>query len=88
MLDDLDHCPWCHKPAAHWVYYSGTSELICKKCAPPEGSECLLFERGVENPMDPKGTTAHVRDIKARRIDPKTKTTFYYQKPKTYFLPK
>lgn len=45
-------------------------------------------EMGVENPMDPKGSTAHVRDIKLRRIDPKTKEVFNYEPPKTYFFPK
>jgi hypothetical protein len=45
-------------------------------------------EMGVENPMDPKGSTAHVREIKTRRIDPKTKAVFNYEPPKTYFFPK
>ena len=49
---------------------------------------CRPFEYGHENPDDPKGSTAHVRDIKTRRLDTKTKKMFYYEKPKTYFLPR
>lgn len=45
-------------------------------------------EVGVENPYDKKGSTAHVRDIKSRRLDPKTKKMFYYEPPRTYFFPK
>jgi hypothetical protein len=60
---------------------------LCSDCyrAPELRETCRPFEYGVENPIDPKGSTAHVRDIKNRRIDPKTKTPFNYQKPKTYF---
>lgn len=45
-------------------------------------------EMGAENPIDPKGSTAHVRDIKQRRVDTKTGETFYYTGKKTYFFPK
>lgn len=45
-------------------------------------------EMGVENPVDAKGSTAHVRDIKNRRYDPKTDKTFYYKPRKEYFIPK
>jgi len=63
------------------------SRWICYSCyEKPEESTCRLHEYGHENPEDPKGSTAHVRDIKARRIDPKTKEQFYYQASKTYFL--
>lgn len=63
---------------------------VCRPCyvAPGDGLSCRPFEFGHENPADPHGSTAHVRDIKARRLDPKTKTLFYYEKPKTYFFPK
>ena len=45
-------------------------------------------EVGRENPGDPKGSTAHVRDIKNRRMDPQTKQPFYYKGDTTYFIPK
>jgi hypothetical protein len=47
-------------------------------------------EMGTANPLDPKGSTAHVRDIQDRRWHPTEKRMFYYskEKPKTYFLPK
>lgn len=40
--------------------------------------------------MDPKGSTAHVREIKDRRYHPKEDRTFHYSKElgKTYFFPK
>lgn len=80
-------CSECRKPAMSLHYVEGT--FSCKHCVgyvQPRG--CVAFEYGVENPMDKKGSTAHVRDIKARRIDPKTKTLFYYEHPKTYFFSK
>lgn len=80
-------CPKCDKPAATLKLDGGV--WVCRVCAGHgESLGCRLFEYGVENPMDSKGSTAHVRDIKARRIDPKTKTQFYYQAPKTYFFSK
>jgi len=80
-------CPRCGKPTATFILVG--DQLICRFCAGVvEPMGCRPFEFGVENPTDPKGSTAHVRDIKARRIDPVTKTLFYYQTPKTYFFPK
>lgn len=68
-----------HYQVGHWV---------CSHCyvSPDPRDTCRPFEFGHENPTDPKGSTAHVRDIKARRIDPKTKKQFYYETPKTYFF--
>lgn len=43
-------------------------------------------EMGVENPIDPKGSTAHVRDIKNRRYDAKADKQFQYKPPKKYFF--
>lgn len=80
-------CSKCKKFAASLFFNGG--DWFCRHCVSginPTG--CRLFEYGVENPVDPKGSTAHVRDIKARRIDPKTKAVFNYEKPKTYFFPK
>jgi len=81
-------CSQCKKDAMTLHYQDG--DWVCRHCymAPPASDTCRLFEFGVENTMDAKGSTAHVRDIKARRIDPKTKQMFYYEKPKTYFFPK
>jgi hypothetical protein len=45
-------------------------------------------EVGVENPYDKQGSTAHVKDIKKRRLDVKTGKMYYHQEPKTYFFPK
>ena len=42
-------------------------------------------EMGVENPRDPEGSTAHVRDIKARRYDTKENKMFYYKGERSYF---
>ena len=80
-------CPKCQKPAGT-LHLLGDDWLchLCSSRYEPVG--CRLFEYGVENPMDPKGSTAHVRDIKARRIDPKTKEFFYYEGPKSYFYAK
>lgn len=81
-------CNQCEKDAITLHYQDG--DWVCHFCymAPARSDTCRLFEFGSENPMDARGSTAHVRDIKARRIDPKTKTQFYYEKPKTYFFPK
>lgn len=80
-------CSSCQKPASS-LFYVGDG-WDCRHCLSGNGdSSCRLFEYGVENPIDSKGSTAHVRDIKARRIDPKTKEMFYYQGPKTYFFSK
>lgn len=80
-------CPRCGKAVTSLKYDDG--DWACRHCV-GGGSDtsCRLFEYGVENPMDPKGSTAHVRDIKARRIDTKSKTPFYYEAPKAYFFQK
>lgn len=80
-------CELCSHYATTLHYQTG--QWVCRSCylAPAPMDTCRMFERGHENPVDPQGTTAHVRDIKARRLDPKTKQLFYYEKPKTYFLP-
>lgn len=87
-MSDDGFCPKCHKPSSS-LFYVGDG-WNCRHCGldSDNNSSCRLFEFGVENPIDPKGSTAHVQDIKNRRIDPKTKTQFYYQKPKTYFFSK
>ena len=85
----VDFCPECHKPAATFRLVDG--RWVCHFCVPRlEFIGCRLFEYGHENPSDPGGSTAHVRDIKDRRWHPQEKRTFYYSKElgKTYFLPK
>lgn len=77
-------CDNCGHYATSLNYQDGT--WLCRHCYGNTDTSCRLFEYGVENPIDVKGSTAHVRDIKMRRIDPKTKTTFYYEQPKTYFF--
>jgi hypothetical protein len=80
----MDKCKRCLKYAVSLHYENG--DWVCRHCrGTAQYSSCRLFEYGVENPVDPKGSTAHVRDIKKRRIDPKTKTVFNYEPPKTYF---
>lgn len=63
---------------------------VCKRCwiAPELADQCRPFEYGHENPRDPEGSTAHVRDIKQRRWHPEEKRMFYYTPPKTYSFPK
>lgn len=77
-------CENCKNYATSLHYQDGT--WVCRHCYGGTGPSCRLFEYGVENPIDAKGSTAHVRDIKMRRIDPVTKTVFNYEKPKTYFF--
>jgi hypothetical protein len=82
-------CPRCRKAAAS-LYYDG-GDFACRHCMgriDPVG--CCLFEFGHENPLDAKGSTAHVRDIKDRRYHPQEKRMFYYSQElgKTYFIPK
>lgn len=72
--------------ASEYKYIDGT--WTCRHCTVPREPSIYFKEMGVENPGDPKGSTAHVRDIKARRLDTKTGKMFYYQAPKTYFFPK
>lgn len=87
----LDICVECGEPSAELDYFRR-----CPKCfeelkyrEPKQKVSAPYFkEVGVENPIDPKGSTAHVRDIKQRRIDTKTRETFYYKPPKRYFFKK
>lgn len=83
-------CPKCGKQAIKLTYEQETGEFICRYCLTGASSEtsCRLFEYGHENPIDPKGSTAHVRDIKARRYDFKEKRLVYAESPKTYFFKK
>lgn len=84
-------CPMCEK-------YTGTFHLndehvfVCADCMDDHGdSGCRPFEYGHENPEDPKGSTAHVRDIKDRRWHPQEKRMFYKSKEmpgRTYFFSK
>lgn len=88
VVSFMNECAVCNHLAITLHYQNGN--WVCRQhyLAPDDSDTCRLFEYGHENPIDAKGSTAHVRDIKARRIDPKTKTFFYYEKPKTYFFPK
>lgn len=79
-------CDLCSKPASS-LHLEG--ELwICKHCQIPPHDQFYIREVGVENPLDPKGSTAHIRDIKSRRYHPQEKRMFRYAPPKTYFFPK
>lgn len=81
-----ENCSTCNTFSPTLHYQDGV--WVCRHCYTVPDPSCLMFEYGRENPTDPEGSTAHVRDIKARRLDPKTKTMFYYEQPKTYFFPK
>lgn len=90
MEDNL--CRKCGK-WDHVLKGSGPDfELLCRDCFTfnPDRDSCRLFEYGHENPIDPKGSTAHIRDIRDRRWHPTEKRMFYYSKElgRTYFLPK
>lgn len=62
---------------------------LCRQCyRKPDDGLPYFKEMGVENPSDPKGSTAHVRDIKARRLDPSTNKMYYEQPRRTYFFPR
>lgn len=81
------YCESCEKP--HGTLYLQGDAWVCKHCfGGAEPQTCRLFEKGHENPYDKDGTTAHVRDIKARRWHPTEKRMFYYKAPKSYFFPK
>ena len=82
-------CPTCRKPSATLHYVEG--DWMCSVCTHHvQQAGCRLFEFGHENPVDAKGSTAHVRDIKDRRWHPKEHRQFYHSKElgKTYFFPK
>jgi hypothetical protein len=83
-----DNCNQCGRfdGTLHW-----NNGWVCKDCYQiPSPMNCRLFEFGHENPQDPQGSTAHVRDIKDRRWHPQEKRSFYYSRElgKTYFFPK
>ena len=82
-------CSVCAYPDTTLYYRVGS--WYCKTCKPSDEETAPYFkETGRANPFDPKGSTAHIRDIKDRRWNPKEKRMFYYSKeqPKTYFFPK
>lgn len=64
----------------------GRCEACFRKNAPVP--YCHFKEMGVENPGDPQGSTAHVRDIKARRVDVKTGKMYYDRGQRSYSFPK
>lgn len=82
-------CSKCQKPSGSFFLMG--DDWVCRHCVSGNhDTGCRLFEFGVENPIDAKGSTAHVRDIKDRRWHPQEKRQFYYSKElgKTYFFPK
>lgn len=79
-------CEKCEKPAQSLYFDEGL--WICRHCRSFEETGVHFKEVGVENPYDKKGSTAHVRDIKSRRLDTKTGKMFYHQAPKTYYFSK
>jgi hypothetical protein len=83
-----DTCDKCKKPSTSYRYVEG--DWLCRHCIQQIDEGIYIKEMGVENPEDPKGSTAHVRDIKDRRWHPTEKRLFYYskEKPKTYFFKK
>lgn len=83
----MDRCQKCQEISGT-LYYADRS-WYCKMCRPIEDSQFpYIKEMGTENPFDPKGSTAHVRDIKQRRWHPKEKRMFRYNGPKSYFFSK
>lgn len=82
-------CDQC-KEEVGALHYAGHSLWLCRHCfAPPDPMiTSRPFEKGHENPLDKGGTTAHVRDIKARRWDPQEKRMFYYKGERSFFFPK
>jgi predicted amidophosphoribosyltransferase len=89
FMENNGFCPSCNKPSSSLIYSDG--DWFCRHCVSSGDSvSCRLFEFGHENPIDAKGSTAHVRDIRDRRWHPQEKRMFYYSKElgKTYFFPK
>lgn len=84
------HCESCGKFRAS--LHLDRDIWVCEDCwmEPEPMDTCRLFEYGKENPTDPGGSTAHVRDIKDRRWHPQEKRMFYWskEKPKSYFFTK
>ena len=83
-MNENENCKNCERYSATLHYLDGA--WLCKSCYGNYDSTCRLFEYGHENPIDAKGSTAHVRDIKSRRLDTKTKQMFRYEAPKSYFF--
>lgn len=83
----MDNCAECHKPSSS-LFFSSEGQWFCRHCYTPPSltNTCRLFERGHANPIDPMATTAHIRDIQARRLDTKTKKMYYDQGPKSHFF--
>lgn len=80
-------CEWCGEDAGRYA--------LCDACHAEWQTQTVKLpyfkEMGVENPSDPKGSTAHVRDIKDRRYHPTEKRLFYKSQEmpgRTYFFPK
>lgn len=84
----MKNCAKCDHFSSSLHYQDG--KWVCRPCYVPETSLSPMFEYGHENPIDAKGSTAHVRDIKDRRYHHGEKRLFYYSKElgKTYFFPK
>jgi len=85
----ITDCETCNEN--HGTLYYEAGKWFCKYHRYSEESPLPYFkEMGAANPKDPKGSTAHVMDIKDRRWHPEEKRMFYYSKerPKTYFFPK
>jgi len=86
---NLDRCTYCLKFSSSLFLESGA--WICRWCLKKEVSNAPYFkEMGHANPHDPKGSTAHISDIRDRRWHPEEKRLFYYskEKPKRYFFMK
>ena len=84
---DQNICHRCSRFSSTLHYEDG--QWVCRQCYTlPVSESCRFFEYGHVNPIDPKGSTAHVRDIKDRRWHPKEKRLFYYSKElgKKYFF--
>lgn len=79
-------CGKCKKHSSSYRLVEGI--WLCRHCRQVVEGGFYFKEMGVENPADPKGSTAHVRDIKARRFDVKTKETYYNKSRTAYFFPK
>jgi len=77
-------CNSCLNQSSSLHYDEG--QWLCRHCYRSPESSCRLFEYGHENPRDAGGSTAHVRDIKSRRLEPGTNRVVRDTGPKTYFF--
>lgn len=82
-------CDRCQKECGR-LHYVSADTWVCRSCYTPPApmDTCRLHEYGQENPSDPQGSTAHVREIKSRRWDPVEKRTFNWTGERAYFFPK